>query len=78
MSYAVLNVKTGLYYNPSKPGNRRDPTFHKKPKLYSKKGHAERALAFCRSGVNDHWRPATTFVPINCELVEFTDPQPKE
>lgn len=76
--YAVLNVKTGLYYNPGKPGNRKDPTFHEKPKLYIRKGNAERALSFCRSGVNNHWVPSTTFTPIQCELVEFTAPRLKE
>lgn len=64
-----------MFYNPDKPGNRKDPTFHRTPKLYVKRGSAVKAQAFCASGVNNHWLGAGypyQFKPIITEIVEIS------
>lgn len=70
--YAVQRAD-GLFYNPNVPGNRTSPTFHKKPKLYVRKGDAERAKVFCESGVNNHWMHKPTFDPIPVTIVTYEE-----
>lgn len=72
MIFYAVQRSDGLYYNPNKPGNRKDPTFHKTPKLYRRKIHALKTKEFCESGINNHWLPSRTFTPVNVDVVVFT------
>jgi hypothetical protein len=67
----AVKREDGLFYNPNKPGDRRNPTFHKTPKLYKRLGDAEKAKTFCESGINNHWCPPSTFNPIPVTIVTF-------
>lgn len=71
MAWAVYSPEKKAYYNPNVRGDRVNPTFSKKMRLYATKGHAKRAVAFCASGVNNHWCPPTTFEPVVCVLEEW-------
>lgn len=68
LRYAVQR-DDGMYYNPDKPGDRCNPTFHKRPKLYVKRGSAERAKSFCERGINSHWIHDTKFDPVPVTII---------
>ncbi len=76
--YMVRKVGTNLFYNPNKPGDRKNPTFDKKGKrYYGLKGltNAEKAVKFCASEVNDHWFqiPPIKKDSIKTEIVTFEE-----